>query len=344
MSHSSFTLVLKLCINNNPTVPESMSTPSSSSSSKQAKEVLQAVLSQTHIFQQETSADPFDALLESLQHARSSTPDSFNQILTFLDDCLVRCVRTPFKYLDDFAEIAVSVESRLPLSPIVLVLLEQFRFILNSNDVLSGVKLDMVVWLGRFLENLVLCGESPGVILAVLAKKGGIATGNNVAEVAKILRHYEVIINSWVDQSQPKLEAQLVATSSSIRSIFPSPGVVTLDKLHDIMKGISDGNVDITAFDIAVVLRATGILLNLDSGNILQVMGQVMALLEVIISSAKAHRDSNNSLLAKLKTLVSRDEELVSKFLWTSPTSNYKVFEKSRLLSTRLHFKRYHMY
>ncbi|KAI5785562.1 ribosome 60S biogenesis N-terminal-domain-containing protein [Peziza echinospora] len=323
MPHSSFTQVLKLCLNK-PTTGSTTSITTSSSLTR-VKEVLRAVIDQTRLFQEETVASPFEALLESLDTAKSSSPIVFKHILTFLDDCLVRCVRTPFKYLDDFAELLLVVKSQAPLSPIVMTLGEQAKFILESAESVE-VKQGVALWLVRFLENLALAGENPDVIVTVCERLDAMATAAGVTDVVAISRAAVLNLTAW-SEGKPLVKAseRLSSAFHGVRAVFPAPGLVDLEKADAAIASVQNAETVITTYDLSVILKALSILLG--SATTSQVMiEKVMDLLEMVVLRGKTYQDR---FVGDMKRLVSADEKIVWALLWKGEGEVFDYFVTS---------------
>src|SRR5205814_2266273 len=119
----------------------------------------------------------------------------FNGALGFLDKCAMRCVQSPFKYLDDFEEIAQASyrslqQSRVehhekqmvrPLSPLVCVLGEQWKYLGGSTASDAQDQTCVAKWLSRLLENLCMLGEHSGVLEVISMRL--VSTNDNSAKL-----------------------------------------------------------------------------------------------------------------------------------------------------------------
>ena len=99
MKHSPFVAILKLCCLSPKNAPN-----------QQIRALLHSFAAASYLFQAETAASPLDALLESLSTVKGR--QNLEPILSFLDEAVARCVRGPFKYLDDYAEAAAEVRKQ----------------------------------------------------------------------------------------------------------------------------------------------------------------------------------------------------------------------------------------
>src|SRR5690606_23134103 len=93
MKFAPFIYILRLFVEAPPTAPL-----------RSIRDVLHSVTESTPLFQSETFTTSLDALLDSLDHAKSSA--AFDPILLFLENASHRLVKTPHKYIDDFMRLA----------------------------------------------------------------------------------------------------------------------------------------------------------------------------------------------------------------------------------------------
>lgn len=177
MKHSPFVSVLKHCCASATKVP-----------SQQVRDLLHTCAATTHIFQTETVVSPIDALLDSLSAV--SSPTVFEAILTFLDEVVARCVRQPFKYLDDFTQLAISqIDPSAgptvvdPVSPVIMTLAEQWKFFAASKDATDEQKLGGAVWLRRFLDACALLGENTAVLGILCERLSNDSTSKKMKDV-----------------------------------------------------------------------------------------------------------------------------------------------------------------
>ncbi|RPB06083.1 hypothetical protein L873DRAFT_21321 [Choiromyces venosus 120613-1] len=165
MPFSPFVSILKVCCG-----------PNSSFPLQQIKTLLHSFVAPSLLFQAVTSVSPLEALLESL--SAISQPATFEAVLLFLDESISRCIRTPFKYIDDYAELVVDIsksqrqeegQGTAAVSPLVMTIAEQFKFFIES-DAVPEVKLGVSSWLARFMESCAILGED-GHVLAALCNR-----------------------------------------------------------------------------------------------------------------------------------------------------------------------------
>ncbi|KAG0672647.1 nucleolar pre-ribosomal-associated protein 1 [Maudiozyma exigua] len=120
--------------------------------------LLIGLLHGTVIFDSKVLASPVIALINSLQivalGAKSS--DSMNKIWKLLDECIARCVKTIYKYVDMSKEYNY-------ISPFIMAITEQWKYVdKNDNDDIISK------WLCIFMRMLVLIGESESGVINVV--------------------------------------------------------------------------------------------------------------------------------------------------------------------------------
>lgn len=306
MEYSSFTLVLKLYLGGKEIEQSELTSRSQKGPSpKGIKRVLKTALDQTHTLQQETVADPFDALLESLFTVQTvyAKGEVFSKVLAFLDDCMMRCVRTPFKYLDELSQwmnsAPVSVAT-LPASPLIMALSEQLKFALESEKNTGEVKRGILFWFERFLENLTLLGEST-IVLQKVAKR----VFHLTSELSSLQLGFNDSVCKWYFGNHEikgfgyTLHPDDTQEISSTRAIFREVAVVNLEVLEKCLRRVTEREMEITAFDIAVVLNGAGRYSGED-----WVLEKVMALLGVILLQVKEDENESKELMSKTKAMV----------------------------------------
>ncbi|KAF8251301.1 hypothetical protein K440DRAFT_91430 [Wilcoxina mikolae CBS 423.85] len=247
MNHSPFVTILKLCCKSSITAPQ-----------QRVRALLHSFASSTYLFQSETTASPLDALLESLSMVND--PENLEAILSFLDDVVARCIRGPFKYLDYYAETTVEIREQTPevsglppVSPIIMALLEQWKFFMQSKNCSNQQKICGVKWLYRFLEFCAHLGENKYVISILL--------GRLTTDYGAIHKGFtELKDYTWKDQS-PELASNNMYDESGlvgIRDLFitlPSwrvdPHIVTL-----LSKCVLNDTIETSIFDLAMVQGA----------------------------------------------------------------------------------------
>ena len=157
--------VLKVCCEPNSRFPL-----------RQIKTLLHSFVAPSLLFQAETSVSPLEALLESLSVI--AQPATSEAALVLLDESISRCIRTPFKYIDDYAELVMNIlKSRkqgqgqgiAAVSPLVMTIIEQFKFFAESNAP-HEVKLGVSAWLAKFMKSCAILGEN-GHVLAALCNR-----------------------------------------------------------------------------------------------------------------------------------------------------------------------------
>lgn len=136
--------------------------------------------SQSNIF---TSFPQIDALinaLEILELEESTTPDDSSKILKLLDEVISRCMKTPYKYVD-------MSNSYSNISPFVVALIEQFKFVEFSTNILPRFLLILI-------RSFVVIGEDYSGIKKALNEKliaNGVEFSKNDIDLYLNFENYE---------------------------------------------------------------------------------------------------------------------------------------------------------
>ncbi|KAI5785180.1 ribosome 60S biogenesis N-terminal-domain-containing protein [Pyronema domesticum] len=246
MKHSPFVAILQLCCSTATNAPQ-----------QQIRALLHSFASASYLFQAETKASPLDALLESLSTVKKD--DDLEAILSLLDEVVARCIRGPFKYLDDYAEIAAQVQDKktttqlAPVSPIVMTLVEQWKFFMQAKDKTAEQKAAGVQWLMRFLESCAFTGENKNVLAVLIDRVAEVSeshkkTLQQLKEYLKDGQSLELATNG-MDVDDNKV---------SVRDIFaPLPErSLNLQIVDQVSAAVASGKVEASIFDLAIAQRA----------------------------------------------------------------------------------------
>ena len=141
--------------------------------------VLDFVAQEQQLVLPRTAQSPLAPLLMALKATTATgTPITIEAVWAFLDNSAVRCASTPVKYLEmmqDLAEEAVTQQGgaphKLPISLLVVTLLEQLPFMTASADVPT---LDILArFFAQYAGACHSAGEDRALIQSVLAKARG---------------------------------------------------------------------------------------------------------------------------------------------------------------------------
>ncbi|KAI0030390.1 ribosome 60S biogenesis N-terminal-domain-containing protein [Vararia minispora EC-137] len=80
--------------------------------------------------------------------------DEQEAIITFLDDCFQRCIKTPYRYLDELEALNEDAGNAFQLSPLVMTVLEQLRAKLSASLLSVSDALALASFVRRKLETL----------------------------------------------------------------------------------------------------------------------------------------------------------------------------------------------
>lgn len=132
--------------------------------SQKTTQLLIDLSSPTLLFQQETLVHPVLALVHALDllgEVIDISKDEEKKLWSLIDESVARCMRSPYRYVDEFATI--KTKDNEVLSPFIVTLLEQWKFV-------KGPKESAEQWLRRYLQVSVIAGESFSAI-SKLAQK-----------------------------------------------------------------------------------------------------------------------------------------------------------------------------
>ncbi|KAA8916369.1 hypothetical protein TRICI_001478 [Trichomonascus ciferrii] len=120
--------------------------------------------SPTLLFQQETLVHPALVLVHALDllgEIIDIGKDEEKKVWSLIDESIARCMRSPYRYVDEFATIRTRNDE--VLSPFIVTLLEQWKFV-------QAPKKSVEQWLRRYLQVVVIAGESFSAISKLTQK------------------------------------------------------------------------------------------------------------------------------------------------------------------------------
>lgn len=119
--------------------------------------LLNKLTEKTIIFNKDLIISPILALIHLLKDSDTST-----KTWNLLDEVISRSVKSPYKYLD------LSHSKFSDISLFIVVLFEQFRFILNDSTINLRELKDIVEWLFNFLKYVIVIGEPKEAVHTLL--------------------------------------------------------------------------------------------------------------------------------------------------------------------------------
>lgn len=183
-------------------------------------QLLNTILQEHDIFQRVTTPTTFDAVKASLSYLESHV---LATVITFFDECCVRCARKPLKYHDDLDEItSVSgVERRKPSSAYWAAVIEQWSFAQSSKQY------DLKILAGWISTCLALCcqvGEDEQVLFVI--KKNLIRSTSDIesrkelqATIAFRLTNFS---ENWLEHPQQESKSTSSGSQTGRQSEAPS--------------------------------------------------------------------------------------------------------------------------
>lgn len=312
---------------------------------RQIRALLHSFVTPSLLFQTETSTPPLEAFLESLSFIQDKS--TIDAIFSFLDESVARCIRTPFKYIDDYAELAFEISKTHELSrnipavsPFTMAVVEQWRFFMQSKHT-SGVKHAGSNWLARFLESSAIVGENEYVLAAVCERlvascdESGHGAGKAVFKGLKRrlgsrrplkLKNYDDDTIDTEDDSSSRLKLP--------RDLFDRLGNFDVDSVESVTKSIKEKEIDVSLFDIAVGQKAVlGVLESRKIGceDSCLALSKLMELLATILVRLS---EEASGTWEEAKKMLANDSELVGSFLRIPEREDdfprYAYFSKSK--------------
>lgn len=293
---------------------------------RQIRTLLHSFVAPSLLFQTETSAPPLEAFLESLSFVQDQ-PTS-DAIFSFLDESVARCIRTPFKYIDDYAELAseISKAKQLPgnlpaVSPFTMTVVEQWKFFMQSKHS-SSVKHAGSNWLVRFLESSAILGENEYVLAALCERLVGICDEFGYGTEKAIFKGLKRQLGGGrplklknYDKDAMDIEDGSSCRLKLPRDLFDGLGQIDIDSVESVTKFIREKEIEVSLFDIVIGRKA--ILGALGSRKIscedsCSALSKLMELLETVMMRLA---EEASGIWEEAKKMLVDDSQLVRSFL-----------------------------
>lgn len=115
----------------------------------------------TMLFRQSTIISPVSILIHSLGTSVSfMTADEQAKLWKLFDEAVSRCLRSPFKYVDQLALLQKKVGSdKVSVSPFLAIIIEQWKFVDKSTPY-AGVE----KWLQKYVRDSIVTGENFAIV------------------------------------------------------------------------------------------------------------------------------------------------------------------------------------
>lgn len=318
MPFSPFVFILKVCCGSAPSFPL-----------QQIKTLLHSFVAPSLLFQTETLASTLEALLESLSAITERAVSE--AVLQFLDESISRCIRTPFKYIDDYAELALggsrtndSKQGIAAVSPLVMTIAEQLKFFMESKWKHSpSVKHGVLSWLARFLESCAILQED-GYVLTVLCDRLASLCGDDRAskDIFKLLKHnLESTETLELDRAAaPQAKRNIGGVEwKSPRNIFSGLRKLDVGALEDALGFARDRGSEVSLFDIAIVQQAVaGVLVSRRFGEA-DACGAILKLVDLLKAILLRMKLGGGEVWISAKVMMARDRRWVTAFLHIPP-------------------------
>ena len=191
--------------------------------------LLRQTLSTTAAFQHD--ADEVELWLRSLPttqrapgaHTPDGTPltDEAEAVLTVLDDCLQRCIKTPYRYLEVLQNFCTEEDARDPStmpSPMLVTLLEQLQAKVAGNLLPPSDILAVVMYVRRLVREL--AGKLPTlrVVDVVATRVGAMAfNGQYLGEnVHRAVMREVLILQNYRQWLTGEVVVEVVGTNAAV--------------------------------------------------------------------------------------------------------------------------------
>ncbi|ANB13249.1 Urb1p [Sugiyamaella lignohabitans] len=139
---------------------------SDSTFTDQVCQILLGLTNPTLLFQDETLVPPIEVLIRSImQSFENFSKDEREKIWTLIDESVARCMRSPYKYVDEFA--AVRADNTEVMSPLIVTMVEQWKYVKSPEASVER-------WFVRFIRDCCVCGESWTAAYKFISEKAGL--------------------------------------------------------------------------------------------------------------------------------------------------------------------------
>lgn len=290
---------------------------------RQIRTLLHSFVAPSLLFQTETSAPPLEAFLESLSSVQDkATSDA---IFLFLDESVARCIRTPFKYIDDYAELAskISKAKQLPrdlpaVSPLTMTVVEQWNFFMQSKHT-SSVKHAGSNWLVRFLESSAILGENEYVLAALCERLVAICDESGYGTEKAIFKGLKRQLGGGRSLKLKNHDKDIEDGSSCRlklpRDLFDGLEQIDVDSVESVTKFIREKEIEVSLFDIAIgrkaIIRVLGSR-KISCEDSCSALSKLMELLETILVRLG---EEASGIWEEAKKMLVDDSQLVRSFL-----------------------------
>ena len=308
MSFSPFVSVLRVCCGPNSNFPL-----------RQIKTLLHSFVAPSLLFQAETSVSPLEALLESLSVI--TQPATSEAALIFLDESISRCIRTPFKYIDDYAELVLNIlksrkqgqlQGAAAVSPLVITIVEQFKFFAESNAP-REVKLGVSAWLARFMGSCAILGENGHVLAALCNRLVKLCGYDKTAEdIFKLLKQdlegkgrFQLVSRRSHESTSKRDRGGAILGGEHSRDLFRGLRRLDTEVIESLLCSYQDVGAEVSLFDIAVICKAVGGILDgstISEDDACAFISKLLGLLKALferIPRGDELRDRSKAMLAQ---------------------------------------------
>lgn len=163
---------------------------------KQITSLVEYLSKPTMLFRQSTVISPVSILMHSL---RTTIPfmsaDEQAKIWKLFDESISRCLRSPYKYVDQLALIQKTVGSdHVSVSPFLAIIIEQWKFVDKTTPYENVQK-----WLQKYIRDCIITGENIAIVKE-LARVAELPLHQALVEIDEA-ENFATIQQKWASSS-----------------------------------------------------------------------------------------------------------------------------------------------
>ncbi|KAK9322239.1 ribosome 60S biogenesis N-terminal-domain-containing protein [Lipomyces orientalis] len=152
--------------------------------------VLEKITSSTYLFQRDFPISPIHILIESLKAIMLNSSQQDSQTIWYLiNEAIARCLRSPFKYIDQVKQFSREGCPYPSFSPLLAALVEQWEYLVKSNNQQVNGTAFVLRAILRIVVDFCLSGEdfriSKDLLLHLVMKEKPIEDTNYESEIQK---------------------------------------------------------------------------------------------------------------------------------------------------------------
>ncbi|KAK9252348.1 ribosome 60S biogenesis N-terminal-domain-containing protein [Lipomyces tetrasporus] len=191
--------------------------------------VLEKITSSTYLFQRDFPISPIHILIESLKAIMFKSSQQDSQTIWYLiNEAVARCLRSPFKYIDQVKLFSRECSQYPSFSPFLAALIEQWEYLVKSNNQqINGTEFVLRAIL-RIVVDFCLSGEdfqiSKALLLNLVMKEKPVEDTDYENEIQTYCGLPDLVMAATVaDYGVPRSDGRILAFES-LCFILPTVG------------------------------------------------------------------------------------------------------------------------